>query len=95
MAAKFAQRAEMHKKISLPRQDSLSTGAESQHLRGKPSGVKIHLRVLGASNIPTVEMSSPKTFLQLQFRDDRPQRTSVVRSPCSSIWGPRLGRWEM
>eukprot|EP01043_Picozoa_sp_COSAG02_P017044 COSAG02_NODE_764_length_17402_cov_14.275155_5_plen_1467_part_00 len=67
---------------------SLSTGIDSHQFRGKPSGVKVHVRVLRASNIPTADMSmsSPKTYVQLAFRDDRPQRTSVVHGNRNPIW---------
>jgi hypothetical protein len=61
--------------------------ATSAQLR-KPSGAKIHLRVLSATNSPELEMSMSgvKTYVQLAFRDDRPQRTTVVHGTRNPSW---------
>lgn len=87
MAANVEKRNNAMRRVLTPEVSS-STGIDSQHLRGTPSGVKIHVRVLRATNIPTpdMSMSSPKTYVQLAYRDDRPQRTSVVRGNRNPTW---------
>ena len=51
------------------------------------TGTKIHLRVLSASNVPTIRDSfQPKPYVSLAFWDERPQRTSVVHGSRSPSW---------
>lgn len=87
MAANVAKQTHVKGNSTLARTQSFSVSRESQLLR-KASGIKVHLRVLRATNIPQVEMSmaATKAYVQLAFRDDRPQRTAVVHGNRSVDW---------
>ena len=53
-------------------------GASSSGVR---TGAKVHLRMISATNIPELEISTiTRPYVQLQFRDERTQRTAPVRS---------------